>query len=412
MLPDNNSISNFTKQSFFKDLTSKQISSGIIAWLFGVTGPLLIVLQAAEQGNLNQPTIISWIFSIYVVGGLLSVALSFLYRQPMAVAFSIPGAILVGTALSNHRFEEIIGVYLITGLLILVLGLSGIVNKMMSLVPMPIVMGMVSGVLLPFGLNILFSLTENSLLNGIILLSFFIFSMFSSINRFFPPILGTLLLAFILLTFSGLLEWEPSGPIIAVPSFYMPAFSWSSIGELVIPLTVTVIAIQNAQGIAIMKDSGYRPPINAMTNWSGIGSLVNGFFGAHSACIAGPMTAILTSDGKEGKGKHYTASIVMGAMWIVFGLLAPVMIGLVQGIPSSVIYLLGGLAMLGVLNSSLKATFTSKFQMGALFSFIITVADLTFLGIGAPFWGMVGGILISLMMERRDFKYLIREQAS
>src|SRR5699024_5181944 len=150
-------------------------------------------------------------------------------------------------------------------------------------------------------------------------------------------------------------------------------FSWSSIDELVIPLTVTVIAIQNAQRIAIMKDSGYRPPINAMTNWSGIGSLVNGFFGAHSACIAGPMTAILTSDGKEGKGKHYTASIVMGAMWIVFGLLAPVMIGLVQGIPSSVIYLLGGLAMLGVLNSSLKATFTSKFQMGALFSFIITV---------------------------------------
>src|SRR5699024_7769792 len=95
------------------------------------------------------------IFSSFVVGGLLSVALSFLYRQPMAGAFSIPGAILVGTALSNHRFEEIIGVYLITGLLILVLGLSGIVNKMMSLVPMPIVMGMVSGVLLPFGLNIL-----------------------------------------------------------------------------------------------------------------------------------------------------------------------------------------------------------------------------------------------------------------
>src|SRR5699024_7091364 len=138
-----------------------------------------------------------------------------------------------------------------TGLLILVLGLSGIVNKMMSLVPMPIVMGMVSGVLLPFGLNILFSLTENSLLNGIILLSFFIFSMFSSINRFFPPILGTLLLAFILLTFSGLLEWEPSGPIIAVPSFYMPAFSWSSIAALVIPLTVTLIPIQHAQGIAI-----------------------------------------------------------------------------------------------------------------------------------------------------------------
>jgi benzoate membrane transport protein len=404
MLPDKNDLANSTKSSMIKEFTLKQASSGMIAWLFGVTGPLLIVLQAAEQANLDQTTIISWIFAIYVVGGTLSVGLSIYYRQPIAVAFSIPGAILVGTALSHHSFSDIIGVYLITGIVILLFGLSGIVDKMMSFIPMPIVMGMVSGVLLPFGLNILVSLTDDFFLNGIILLSFLIFSMFPVISRYFPPILGALLLAFLLIIFFGFMEWKPSEKLIAVPSIYMPTFSWAAIAELVIPLTVTVIAIQNAQGISIMKASGYKPPINTMTNWSGIGSLVNGIFGAHSACIAGPMTAILTSDQSDKKGKHYTASIVMGILWIGFGLFAPVMIGLIQGIPSSVVYLLGGLAMLGVLSSSLRSTFSGSFQMGALFSFLITLSDVTILGIGSPFWGMVGGVLISAMVEKADFK--------
>lgn len=404
MLPDKNDLANSTKSSMIKEFTLKQASSGMIAWLFGVTGPLLIVLQAAEQANLDQTTIISWIFAIYVVGGTLSVGLSIYYRQPIAVAFSIPGAILVGTALSHHSFSDIIGVYLITGIVILLFGLSRIVDKMMSFIPMPIVMGMVSGVLLPFGLNILVSLTDDFFLNGIILLSFLIFSMFPVISRYFPPILGALLLAFLLIIFFGFMEWKPSEKLIAVPSIYMPTFSWAAIAELVIPLTVTVIAIQNAQGISIMKASGYKPPINTMTNWSGIGSLVNGIFGAHSACIAGPMTAILTSDQSDKKGKHYTASIVMGILWIGFGLFAPVMIGLIQGIPSSVVYLLGGLAMLGVLSSSLRSTFSGSFQMGALFSFLITLSDVTILGIGSPFWGMVGGVLISAMVEKADFK--------
>jgi len=404
MLPEKNTSFSTTNHSFFRDLNIQHISNGIVAWLFGVTGPLLIVLQAAEQGNLSTSIITSWVFSIYVIGGLLSVLLSLFYRQPVAVAFSIPGAILVGAALSNHSFSEIIGVYIITGVLILILGLSGVVNKLMALIPMPIIMGMVSGVLLPFGINILFSLKEDFLLNGILLFTFLIISMFKLISNWFPPILGALLVAFVLVLSFDLMNLEPANYLIAVPSLFTPAFSLSAISELVIPLTVTVIAIQNSQGISIMQASGYKPPINAMTNWSGVGSLINGIFGAHSACIAGPMTAILTDNKSGEKGKHYTASIVMGALWIVFGLFAPLTIMMIQGIPSSVIYLLGGLAMLGVLSSSLRMTFSTNFKMGAVFSFITTLSDVTFLGIGAPFWGIVGGIIVSLMMEREDFK--------
>lgn len=48
-----------------RHLTATNITNGIMAWLFGVTGPLLIVFQAAEKGGLDLAAISSWIFSIY-----------------------------------------------------------------------------------------------------------------------------------------------------------------------------------------------------------------------------------------------------------------------------------------------------------------------------------------------------------
>ncbi len=77
-------------------------TSGFIAWLFGVTGPFLIILQSAAQGQLQPEATSSWVFAVYATGGALTIMLSVLYKQPIAVAFSIPGAVLVGTSLSNH----------------------------------------------------------------------------------------------------------------------------------------------------------------------------------------------------------------------------------------------------------------------------------------------------------------------
>ena len=46
-----------------------------------------------------------------------------------------------------------IGAYIATGLLMIALGVTGWVQRAMAAVPMPIVMGMVAGVFLHFGLD-------------------------------------------------------------------------------------------------------------------------------------------------------------------------------------------------------------------------------------------------------------------
>ena len=60
---------------------SKSISAGVVAALFGCTGPALVVINAAEAGNLSNAQTVAWLFAIYVLGGLISLFLALRYRQ-------------------------------------------------------------------------------------------------------------------------------------------------------------------------------------------------------------------------------------------------------------------------------------------------------------------------------------------
>ncbi|WP_047152091.1 benzoate/H(+) symporter BenE family transporter [Aneurinibacillus tyrosinisolvens] len=387
-----------------RHLSVGNISNGLVSWIFGATGPLLIVLQAASKGNLSASTISSWIFAIYGVGGLLTLILSFYYRQPIGYAFSIPGAILVGTSLSHHAYNQVIGAYVVVGIITLILGLSGAIYKLMKILPMPVMMGMVSGVLLPFGTDVFHSVQENPLLNGIPLFVFFLFSYFRGLAQKFPPILGAILSAIIMLYIVPGVHSGEASFSVAKPHIYMPSFDMATMGELVLPLVLTIIAIQNAQGIAVLQSAGYKSPVNSMTSWSGIGSIVNSFFGAHSACIAGPMTAILATDESQKKERRYAAAVVLGLLSCLLAIFAPFAASIPHLVPASLIKLLGGLAMIGVLIDSLHKSFSSDCKMGALFSFMITVSGFSIFHIGAPFWGLIGGTLVFLLLERKNQK--------
>ena len=87
-------------------------------------------------------------------------AFSYFFRQPIAIMWTIPGAVLVGGALQHLSLAEVIGACLACGLLIAFLGVTGLVSRIMATIPMPIVMAMVAGVFLPFGLNIISAFGE------------------------------------------------------------------------------------------------------------------------------------------------------------------------------------------------------------------------------------------------------------
>ena len=140
-------------RSFWRDLAFVHAGNALVAFLFAASGPLAIILATGTKGGLSEADLASWVFGSLAINGVVSIAYSLIYRQPLAFFWTIPGTILVGSALDHLTFPQVIGAYIATGLLMLALGVIGWVRRAMQAIPMPIVMGMVAGVFLAFGLD-------------------------------------------------------------------------------------------------------------------------------------------------------------------------------------------------------------------------------------------------------------------
>jgi benzoate membrane transport protein len=273
----------------------------------------------------------------------------------------------------------------------------------MQAVPMPIVMAMVAGVFLRFGVDLVLAFRDDFWIALPMALAFFVFSAVKGLARFIPPLIAALAAGALAMWLLGTFK-PPAGALFALasPNFYVPQFSWSAMVELVVPLAVTVLAAQNAQGIAILNANGHAAPINAITAGCGAGSIVTGFFGAVSTCLTGPVNAVLSSSGE--RQRQYSAAIFFSLLAMAFGLLAPLFTRLLLATPPAFIATLAGLAMLRVLQTAFTTSFRDRFSFGALVCFLVTVADVPVFRIGAPFWGLVFGLAASWLLEREDLR--------
>lgn len=113
----------------FRDLNSRNITVGIVAALLAITGPPALILEAATKGNFTTEQTIFWMFSVYVFGGILSIIMPLRYRMPIVGAHSITGVAFLATVTTQFTYPELIGAYLLSALLMLLVGVLGIFSK-------------------------------------------------------------------------------------------------------------------------------------------------------------------------------------------------------------------------------------------------------------------------------------------
>ena len=388
------------------DFGASYTANGLIGLIFAATGPVAVILAVGTQGGLSQAEISSWIFGVFLLNGILTVLMCWLYRQPLAFFWTIPGTVLVGPALGHLSFAEVIGAFFATGALILVLGLTGWVRRAMDLIPMPIVMAMVAGVFLRFGTGLVEALADVVVTVPMVVV-FLVLSTWAWLGTRIPPILGALVVGAVAVAVSGRFNPGPTTGWIAAPGLQTPQWSLQATIELVVPLAITVLVVQNGQGIAVLRSAGHAAPVNAVTLACGLWSILAAAVGSVSTCLTGPTNALLVASGE--RSRHYTAGICCGLLAILFGLFAPLFTTLMLATPPAYIATLAGLAMLRVLQASFVTAFATRFTLGALVTFIVTVSDVTVLNIGAAFWGLVAGLLVSLLLERPHFAESVRD---
>ena len=379
--------------------------NAVVAFIFAASGPVAIILTVGGRGGLSEAELSSWLFGVFLVNGVISIVFSAAYREPLVFFWTIPGTVLVGPALGHLSFPEVIGAFYATGLLMLVLGLTGWVRKCMEAVPMPVVMAMVAGVFLRFGLDLVFAFRDAVWIAAPMSAAFLVLMARPRLGRLMPPLIGALIAGAAAIALFGGFDLSGGAPLaLTAPTVYAPAFSWQAMVELVVPLAITVLVVQNGQGYAILAAVGHKPPVNAITVACGVGAMVSAVFGAVSTCLTGPVNAIISSSGK--KSRHYTAGVFVGVLAILFGVFSPIFTRLMLATPGPFIATLAGLAMLRVLQTAFTVAFRSHFALGALVTFLITVADVSIFSIGAPFWGLIFGFAVSWILERDDFRAL------
>ena len=391
-----------TLSQVLRDLGPLQFVNGLIGFIFAATGPVAIVLSVATKAHLSDAQIASWIFACFFINGALTLFMTWRFRQPLCFFWTIPGTVLAGQGLAHLSFAQVVGCYYATSLLILIVGATGLAKRALEWIPMPIVMGMVAGVFLRFGLDIVRALSGYPLLGWAMLVAFLALSANERIARLMPPILGALIVGAIVLIVSPRGAGEAlTGLALAKPVIASAAFSWQAMIELVVPLAITVLVVQNAQGFAILQAAGHKPPANAVTIACGIGGVFSAAVGGVGTCLTGPTNGIVTSSGE--RHRHYAAALSTGGLAIVFGLFSPTFTRLMLSTPKEFIMMLGGLAMLRVLQGAFVSSFKGPYAFGALASLLVTIADIPLFGIGAAFWGLVAGAIVSRILEREHY---------
>ena len=385
-----------------RDLGPLQFVNGLIGFIFAATGPVAIVLSVATNAHLSDAQIASWIFGCFFINGALTLFMTWRWPQPLCFFWTIPGAVLAGQGLSHLSLAEVVGCYYATSLLIVFVGATGLARRALEWIPMPIVMGMVAGVFLRFGLDVVRALNGDPLLGWAMLVTFFALSASERVARVMPPILGALIVGAIIVVVTPRMGAQAlDGLALAKPQLASAAFSWQAIVELVVPLALTVLVVQNAQGFAILRSAGHSAPADAITVACGIGGLLSAAVGAVGTCLTGPVNGIVTSSGA--RDRHYAAALTTGGLAVLFGLFSPTFTRLMLSTPKEFIMMLGGLAMLRVLQGAFVSSFKGPFAFGALASLLVTIADIPLFGIGAAFWGLVAGAIVSRILERDQY---------
>ncbi len=384
-----------------KDISISAVVAGLIAVIISYAGPSLIIFQAANAAHLNDIQISSWIWAVSLGAGIPGMFLSIKYKTPIITAWSTPGAALLLTSLPMVKYSDAIGAFIFASLAITLLAITGIFDNLIKKIPKQIAAAMLAGILFKFAIAVFTSMPTEPKLVIPMFIAFIILRKLSP--RY--AILGVLLIGISIAYALNLLHFESFHLSLAIPHFTSPTFSINSILSLGIPLALVTVTGQFVPGIAVMRADGYRTPANPIVAFTSLSSLLLAPFGCHGVNLAAITAAICTGrEAHELAQKRYIAGIVCGLAYILIGSLGATLILLFTALPKTMVAAIAGLALLGSLMNSISIAMNDDAEReSALITFIVTASGMSLIGLSAPFWGLIAGILARSFLHPKRF---------
>ncbi|RAU34146.1 benzoate/H(+) symporter BenE family transporter [Pseudomonas sp. RIT411] len=381
------------------DTSPAAVVAGFVAMLVGYTSSLVLMFQAGQNAGLSSGQISSWIWALSIGMALTTIGLSLKHRTPIVIAWSTPGAALLVTSLPSVPYSDAIGAFVLCAVLLALCGLTGSVDRLLRRVPPALAAALLAGILFRIGIEICSAAQHQTALVLGMALAYLV------AKRLWPRycVLVALVAGLLLAAGLGLLDFHGLRLELAVPVWTSPTFSLAATIGIAIPLFVVAMASQNMPGIAVLRTDGYAVPASPLIATTGLASLLLAPFGSHGINLAAISAAICTGpQAHEDASKRYTAAVWCGLFYGIAGLFGATLAALFASLPGELVISVAALALLGSIMNGLHGALADPGQREpALITFLVTASGLTLAGIGSAFWGLVAGLLASLLLTAR-----------
>jgi benzoate membrane transport protein len=390
-------VSEWTQSGGRRELL-QPVMAGALAAIVGYASTFTLVLAALTAAGASPQQAGSGLMSVCIAIGILNIVVSTRVKLPVSFAWSTPGvAFILTVGEPVGGFPAVAGAFLVAAALIVLTGLIKPLARAIAAIPAPIANAMLAGMLLTLCLAPITAVAEMPTLALPILLAWIIGLRFAT--RYAVPI-AVVVTGIMLATTTHL----PAGALDGSwPSLVpvMPVFTLDAIVRIGLPLYVVTMASQNLPGLAVMRANGYvlKPaPLFIMT---GLASAATAFFGGHSSNLAAITAAICAGpEAHPDRARRWPAPAAAGVVYLLLAPGASLAAAFIAASPPLLIQAVAGLALLSSLAAALSgALVAEETRLPAILTFVTTASGITIAGVGAPFWGLVAGIGMILVLR-------------
>ena len=371
--------------------------------VFSITA-LSFILTAAKTLGVDGAAIRGWIATIYGIPAALSFFLTFRYRQPLFVAWSVQGVIFATSLAGSASYAELRGACLIAGCVVFILGALGLTERVARWLPGPIVIAMVAGAVLPYVAGVFTALGNAPVIVGAAFVAYVLGRRLLPAR--IPPVLPAVVIGSSVAGLAGRLDltqlrWTP--PLIQRMA---PAFSFETLAAFAPIAAVLITAQANLPAVVYILSQGYRAPGRLIEMLTGAGTAVGCLFGLTPICM-GSFFAVPTAGPEAGDvGVRHWSVYFSAAGFMAIALLAGLAAELLRIVPGPLLLALAGLGLVGVLASTLREVVRGPLVLGPLVTFSVALSHITVLGLGPLFWALVLGTAVSLLLEGEQLRAL------
>jgi len=381
-------------------LVNRLLSSGVaglVAVLIGFASSIALIYQTVINlgGDANLAS--SWMLALGLTIGLTSIALSLVYRQPILIAWSTPGAALLITSAQGFTLNQAVAGFLFSALLIFLSGITGWFEKLVNKIPVQLASAMLGGILVNFGIDVFNQMNQQPVLVAAMFISYlFAKQLLPKFTMLIVLTVGITLAWQLQLVNQSEIVWQQSEF-----NYIAPEFSLAAMMGIGLPLFIVTMAAQNLPGFAVLKAHHYQPPVSSILSVTGLVNLLAAPFGGYAINLAAITAAIcMTKEVDKDPGQRYWAAVSGGVFYIVMALCAGFLMSLFAGLPSALIYALAGIALFTTITNSVsQALAEQKISEAAMVTFLITASDLSLWGLSSVLWGLIAGSLIIFLQQ-------------